>query len=157
MNTPAATSPIPPPTAGRGASPDWTEAYFTALARSRQKALAALAAGQKLPAVVRQRFTDPAFAQREAEILECLADVLESEAVRRATATGPIKKTCSDSVLSRLLQIFHPRWSLVQKEALARRAPHHCKPRGVRKPNGEFVFANATQRFEFRQWEREEA
>ncbi len=161
MNNPDATLSHPPSPADGGAMPptgDWTTAYFRALQKHRQKARAALAAGQKLPVVIRRRRADPAFAQHEAEILECLADVLESEAIRRATATGPIHKPCSDALLNRLLKIFHPKYDdLLSREHKAFAAPPQCKPQKPIRAKGPFNFDTALQRLEFHQWEREQA
>lgn len=164
MSNPAASQNPPPPLPGPADSApasaptqDWCDRYFRALAEHRQKARAALAAGQPLPVVVRRRRADPAFAQHEAEILECLADVLESEAIRRATARTPITKICSDALLNRLLKIFHPKADLLHKQCLAAMAPVHCSPQRPLRAKGDFNFDTALQRLEFKQWEREQA
>ena len=160
MNTAPVTTSEPPPaaqSASAGATPDWSARYFEALAEHRQKARAAQAAGQPLPSVVRRRRADPRFAEHEAEILECLGDVLESEAIRRATATGPIYKPCTDSLLRRLLNIFHPKGDLIYKETLAGMAPYYCQPERPIRAKGGFNFQRRLQALEFKQWEREQA
>ena len=164
MNHAPATLTEPPPAASSscaGLPPgDWAATYFKALAEHSEKALAAQKAGQPLPVIVRRRHADPAFAQREAEVLEVLGDLLESEAIRRVTHRDPGQKhPCSNTLLLRLLEMFHPKWSQKTKGLLARMAPAHCSP--LPPPNGgpfrEFNFQTKVQRLQFRKWQRDQA
>ena len=169
MNQVQAITTTPPPSgaaSSMAASPDWIHTYFRELAHHTEKARAAQAAGQTLPEIARRRLHDPAFAEEEAILLEAFADYLESEAIRRCcdrSYTESCKKPLgSDTLLIRLLNLFHPKFTGLRaiQQSLSRSTQSTNHRRSTARPplpDEEGRFKTRTDLVAFREWERHQA
>jgi hypothetical protein len=142
-------------------TPEWMAIYLEELFNTCKRARAAQAAGKSLPEIVRIRHADQEFAEREVAILmEAMGDALESEVVERVIPERdgngwpiPRKRYCSEALLIRLLDIFHPHGGpkrmIMNPGSRGRRLLAPC--------SREESFKSRKERIAYQTWEREQA